>query len=415
MAHHLNKALPPIEELDLQRVAERRWNALGGDLLFPALVLKESALHHNIDVMADFCRRHGVSLAPHGKTTMSPQLIRRQLAAGAWGITAATPSQARAMREFGAERVVIANQVPDRLGLSWMASEMAGNPEVEVYSLVDSVRIVELMDGALAGAALGVQIPVLIELGVEGGRTGCRTLDAAREVAAAVRGSRWLRLAGVEAFEGVIGHDPAPSTLARVDGLLGGIRALVEELAHQGAFAGAPEIVVSAGGSSYFDRVVAVLGGDWPVRRPVRLVLRSGCYVTHDHGMYLEGSPFGTRISESPALKPAMELWGLVHSRPEPSLAIVGFGKRDCSYDAGLPVPLQVRSGSTTRPAPDGMEVTRLNDQHAFCRLAADADLQVGDAVGFGLSHPCTVFDKWRVIPVVDDDYRVLEIIETFF
>jgi D-serine dehydratase len=413
MPHHLHKALPPIEELDLDRVAERRWNALDGDLLFPILVLKESALHHNIDVMSDFCRRSNASLAPHGKTTMSRQLIRRQLAAGAWGITAATPSQARAMREFGAERVVIANQVPDRLGVQWMAAEMAGNPEAEVYSLVDSVRIVEVMEKALADVTADVQLPVLIELGVPGGRTGCRTLEAAREVAAAVQRARRLRLAGVEAFEGVVEH--TAEGLATVDRLLGQMRTLVEELAAQGAFAGAPEIVVSAGGSTFFDRVVAVLGGEWHGRRPVRLVLRSGCYLTHDHGTYMKDGPFGHRLAEWPELRPAMELWGLVHSTPEPDLAIVGFGKRDCSYDMGLPTPIWTRSGGQTRPAPEGMETLRLNDQHAYLRVPAGAGLDVGDAVGFGLSHPCTVFDKWRVIPVVDDDYRVREVVETYF
>lgn len=415
MPHHLHKALPPIEELDLEHVAERGWHALDGDLLFPVLLLKQRALHHNVDVMSDFCRRQGASLAPHGKTTMSPQLVRRQLAAGAWGITAATPSQARAMREFGAERIVIANQVPDRLGLRWIAAEMAGNPEVEIYTLVDSIRIVEVMDDALAGNEPRAQLPVLIELGVKGGRTGARTVESALAVADAVCRSPRLRLAGVEAFEGVIGHGDEPATLAKVDALLGEMRALVEQLATHGAFAGAPEIVVSAGGSTYFDRVVAQLAAGWDVRRPVRLVLRSGCYITHDHGDYGRYGPLGGRLPDWPALQPALELWGMVHSRPEPELAIVGFGKRDCSYDSALPTPLLIRDAAGTRPAPEGMSIDRLNDQHAFCRLPAGAELQVGDLVGCGISHPCTAFDKWRVIPVVDDDYRVVEVAETYF
>jgi D-serine deaminase-like pyridoxal phosphate-dependent protein len=404
-----------MDDLRLEDVGDRGWNALDGDLLFPVLVLKDSALRHNTDVMARFCRDREVSLAPHGKTTMSPQLIRRQLDAGAWGITAATPVQARAMRAAGASRVLIANQVPDRLGLRWIAAEMAGNPEALIFSLVDSPRLVEVMGLALRGAAPGVQMPVLVEMGIDGGRTGCRTIEEAMEVAAAVQRTPELRLAGVEGYEGVIAHDASPTTLERVDEFLRDVRRLAEDLATCGAFAGAPEILVTAGGSLYFDRVVEVLGAPWTLRRPVRVVVRSGCYLTHDHGSYFEHGPLGTRVQGWPRLQPALEIWGMVHSRPESQLAVVGFGKRDVSYDSGLPIPLTVRDHGGERAAPAGMEVFRLNDQHAYLRLPADDRLGVGDLVGCGLRHPCTVFDKWRVIPVVDDQYRVLEAVETLF
>lgn len=410
----LHKALPPVEDLQLDKIRSRGWHALNGDLLLPLLLIKESALSHNIEVMRRFCEDSGVSLAPHGKTTMSPQLIRRQLDAGAWGMTAANPVQARVMRTAGADRVIIANQVPDRLGLRWMALEMAANPETEIFCLVDSVRIVELMQQALEGTSPAVQIPVLIELGVSGGRTGCRTAEQALEVAQAVARASRLRLAGVECFEGVI-HGTDEKGLAEVDGLLRHLRGLAESLAATGAFAGAPEILVTAGGSIYFDRVVAILGAEWGLRRPVRVVLRSGCYLTHDHGSYMRSGPFGGRLAGYPALQPALELWGAVHSRPEPGLAIVGFGKRDSSYDSGLPKPLRVRSGDVESPAPAGIEVFQLNDQHAFVRIPEGDPLQVGDLIGCGISHPCTIFDKWRVIPIVDDDYRVIEVAETLF
>ncbi|HEX4215581.1 MAG TPA: amino acid deaminase [Candidatus Dormibacteraeota bacterium] len=410
----LHKALPPVEDLQLDKIRSRGWHALTGDLLLPILVIREGALNHNIEVMRRFCEDSGVSLAPHGKTTMSPQLIHRQLDAGAWGMTAANPVQARVMRSAGADRVIIANQVPDRLGLRWMALEMAANPEAEIFCLVDSVRIVELMQEALEGTSPAVQIPVLIELGVKGGRTGCRTLEQAMEVASAVARASRLRLAGVECFEGVI-HGTDDETIKEVDDLLRHLRGLTESLAAAGAFAGAPEILVTAGGSTYFDRVVAVLAAGWSLHRPVRVVLRSGCYLTHDHGSYMRGGPFGGRLSAYPALQPALELWGAVHSRPEPGLAIVGFGKRDSSYDSGLPTPLRVRSGDSERPAPAGIEVFQLNDQHAFVHIPEDDPLQVGDLIGCGISHPCTIFDKWRVIPIVDDEYRVNEVAETLF
>jgi D-serine deaminase-like pyridoxal phosphate-dependent protein len=387
-------------------VAERGWRALS-DLAFPVLVLKESALRHNLELMARFCRRYGVSLAPHGKTTMSPQLIARQLEAGAWGVTAASPAQARIFRDFGVHTIVVANQVVDPLGLEWMAAEMAREPTIRLFCLVDSERAVQLMDETLAGRG---PVPVLVEMGLTGGRSGCRTVDQGWRVAAAVRRSRSLRLAGVECFEGVV-SEPDEA----VEGVLRDVRALAESLGREGAFEQVDEVLVTAGGSALFDRVVHHLAGGWDLGRPVRVVLRSGCYLTHDHGAYERLSPFGGRLREWEPLRQALEVWGLVHSRPEPDLAIVGFGKRDVSYDMGLPRPLTVRPRGGLARSAEGMEVFRLNDQHAYLRVPAGEDLAVGDLVGCGLAHPCTVFDKWRSIPVVDDDYAVLSAVRTYF
>jgi D-serine deaminase-like pyridoxal phosphate-dependent protein len=400
--------LPPgPDAVTLDQVAGQGWHALT-DLMLPVVTLRDAALRHNLDLMARFCARSGVSLAPHGKTTMSPQLVRRQLDAGAWGVTAASPAQARLFRAFGVERVLIANQVVDPVGLRWLGEELAAHPEAWLCCLVDSERGVELMDRGLEGA--GVRLPVLLEMGMTRGRAGCRTPDAAARVAAAVGASRSLRLAGVECFEG-IRHEAGPD----VESLLAGVREVASALLRSGAFAGAEEALVTAGGSLLFDLVVHHLAGGWDADPPVRVLLRSGCYLTHDHGDYERGSPFGTRLPEWEPLRQALEVWGLVHSRPEPDLAILGFGKRDVSYDVALPRPLWVRdrAGATREAA--GLEVFRLNDQHAYLRLPAGDPLAVGDLVGCGLAHPCTVFDKWRSLPVVDDDYRVVGAIRTYF
>ena len=111
-----------------------------------------------------------------------------------------------------------------------------------------------------------------------------------------------------------------------------------------------------------------------------------------------------------------MEVWGAVLSLPEPGLALLGFGKRDVSYDLGLPLPRLVKSGTeAVRRVRGEASIFALNDQHAYMRLAAEEDLRVGDLVGCGISHPCTAFDKWRLIPVVDDEYRVLDAVLTYF
>src|SRR6056297_3193682 len=79
--------------------------------LWPVAVIIEPTLRRNSATMAAFCARHGMALAPPGKTTMTPALFELQLADGAWAITAATVWQARLMQAAAVPRVLIANEV----------------------------------------------------------------------------------------------------------------------------------------------------------------------------------------------------------------------------------------------------------------------------------------------------------------
>jgi D-serine dehydratase len=275
--------------------------------------------------------------------------------------------------------------------------------------LVDSPRAVELLGAGLAAAGSTRQLPVLLEVGAAGGRAGARDDTQARAVAAAVAASGQLVLAGVEAWEGGLGSDRCPATLAAIDALVARALALAVELDAAGAFTDRAEILLTAGGSAYFDRVAAGLRPDRPLSRPARTVLRSGCYLTHDHGGYERLSPLAGR------LRPALQLWTDVRSRPEPGLAIVGFGKRDAPYDSGLPVVLGVvEPDGTRRPPPPGAHVAATNDQHAFVRWT-DGELAVGDVLVCGISHPCTAFDKWSALPLVDETSSVVGAVRTVF
>jgi D-serine deaminase-like pyridoxal phosphate-dependent protein len=411
-------------------VAEKRSLA---DLATPLLVLDEAALAHNIDAMARFCAAHGVDLAPHGKTTMAPQLFARQLAAGAWGITVATAAQARACRAFGVATVLVANQLVDPDGLAWAAAELRRDPTFRLLVFADSTAGVAAMERALRAAGAPRPVDVVIDVGAEGGRTGCRDLagdtTGAEAVARATHASPVLRLAGVGGFEGVMAADRAPAGLARVRAHLRSMRDTAAALDALGLFADAPEILLTAGGSAYFDDAVALLtatGDDWRPSRPVRTVLRSGAYVTHDSGHYRELTPSGDPDSvlsgapgpdaAPPRFRPALRLLGRVLSRPEPGLALLDFGKRDAPADLGLPVPLTAHTPDGTPIGLTGAAVSALADQHAFLRLDDPGHpLAVGDLVACGVSHPCTAFDKWRLIPVADPDGHVTELIHTFF
>jgi D-serine dehydratase len=404
------KGLPAGPPIALEEVGRQGWNVLEGDFMLPVMLLKHTALQHNLRVMADFCARHGLSLAPHGKTTMAPQLVDMQLAAGAWAVTAATMWQVRVYRAFRATRIVLANELVEPAAIRWVAEELKRDSSFDFYCLVDSAEGVARLVEGLAGAGFERRLNVLLEIGFLGGRTGCRTPEQAMAVARAVAAAPHLQLAGVESFEGIMHSVPD------VDGLLDRMRRVLVEADGNGLFGESAEVIVSAGGSAYFDRVVDDLGGVWKLSRPVRLVIRSGCYITHDAVHYTHLSPFGSRLPDTEPLREALEVWGVVLSRPEPELALLGFGKRDVSYDLELPVPRLVKRGSeAVRPLKGAASITALNDQHAYLRLEAGEVLAVGDLVGCGISHPCTAFDKWRLLPVVDDGYGVVDAVLTYF
>lgn len=378
--------------------------------LGPLCVLDSAALQHNLGVMAAWCQQHGVELAPHGKTHMSPQLLAKQFDAGACAVTAATISQVRTFRAFGVREVILANELVDPAGIAWLAAEQDSDPDFRLLCWVDSLRGVALMNDALAAAGSGRPVEVCVEVGAWGARTGCRGDRTVDDVVSAVLASRHLRLAGVAGYEAALGHDVSKKGLATIRDYLLTLRTVAQRVS---TLCETDVPIVTAGGSTHFDLVAETLTGDW------HTILRSGCYLTHDDGLYRRTSPL-TRPGAAPdGLRAAMTVWAQVCSRPEPGLALLTMGRRDISFDQDLPVPQRIRSTAGTWSAAgltDSM-VVKLNDQHAFLQLASTARdaVDVGTWIEFGVSHPCTTFDKWPMIPVIDADGRVVELVRTFF
>jgi D-serine deaminase-like pyridoxal phosphate-dependent protein len=347
----------------------------------PVAILDGPAMTGNLDRYAAFCADRGLLFAPHVKTTMAPALAAEQARRGAWGFTVANVAQARVLRAFGVRRILIAHGVVDAAAVDWLAAQQE---QAEVYCWVDS-------PAAVANLA-GRPIPVFVELGLPGGRTGARGVSAAVEVARAVDAAPGLRLAGVAGYEGSYGHDRSSGDVAAVRGHLAELVRLADAVDAE---------TVTAGGSAYPDLVAeafAGLGGR-------QAVLRSGAYVAHDDGYYAGLSPF--------PLEPALRVWSTVVSTPEPGLAFLNMGKRDVSYDLDLPVPLQILRDGALRPV-ERVSVTALNDQHAYLSDPA-REVAVGDWVVCGISHPCTMFERWRALPVVDSGHRVTDLVHTFF
>ncbi len=381
----------------------------------PTAILLRSAIENNSALFAKFCKEHKVSFAPHGKTTMSPELFDIQVRDGAWGITAATAFQARTMIEHGVPRVLIANEVVAPGDIAWVAE--ATRQKHEVICCVDSVQAVKILEGGLAGLLRGRKVPVLVELGVMDGRTGARTVPEALVVARKVVESTFLKLVGVSGFEGIIAESPTQTAEQRVDIFLDELRDLADAMIAENLFQDVNEILISAGGSVFFDRVAARLVGRNSTI-PERIVIRSGCYLSHDDGVINQLSPYGS-TSDLPGdmFQAALEVWGVVLSRPEPSRVIVGVGKRDVSTDGMLPIAKKILRRGSVDPQnwANGTRAVRVDDQHLYLNVDADEEVAVGDLIGFGISHPCTTFDKWRAIPITNDKYQVVAIANTKF
>lgn len=409
------KGLPPqVGAIVLGEIGQRGWSLPDGDLTLPAAVLRKSALAANSATMRDFLASHDMLIAPHGKTTMAPQLYAMQLADGAWGITISTVQHLATCRRFDIDRVVIANQIVGRAEIDYLFDTLVTAPQLELYCLIDSVEgVARLVEGARRHGN-AARLNCLIEVGVAGGRAGCRTIADALAVArAAVAGGLMLR--GVEGFEGILADAKA------VDAFLDFICDTAAAISTENLFAANQPVILTAGGSSFYDRVAARLAAGRRIAPEVKIVARSGCYLTHDSGAYADA--FTDLQHRDPTMakatyQPALLVFAYVQSRPETDKAILSVGRRDVGADAGLPVPMLVfRHGRDKSPvaiAP-GYKLTGLNDQHAHLTLPDGSDLAVGDIVGFGVSHPCTTFDKWQVLYVVDDEWRVVDAIKTFF
>lgn len=409
-----------IAALPIAAVADQRWNLLKEDLPLPVAILKESALATNSRWMRAFAERHDVAIAPHGKTTLAPALFDLQMRDGAWGITVSTPHQIAVAIAAGHRRIFVANQIVGRAGLRYVLGLLDADPELFICSLVDSVDLVDQIHAVAQATGARRPLPVLVEAGFAGGRTGCRTVEQGLAVARAVAASPHLDLIGIEGFEGIIRKADVAATLAAVEGFLADVVALTEACDREKLF-GVESILLSAGGSAFFDLVVAAFErASLSVAHTV--LLRSGCYITHDAGLYT--FLFALLKMRAPELfdhggpQAALEVWAYVQSIPEPGRAIVTLGKRDAGFDE-MPVALHWYRPDDTMAAPAPLPVecrlVALNDQHGFLDLPDDVPLRVGDMIAFGISHPCLTFDKWRVLHVVDDDYGVTGSIRTYF
>ena len=393
-------------------VADLGWNLLAEDVSLPAAVLYEARVRHNLQWMQRFMEAYRVKLAPHGKTTMSPALFQRQIDGGAWGITLANAPQVQAAHNHGIRRVLMANQLVGRANMAIIARILRQDPDFTYFCIIDSPA-----NAAHLGAYFGEQgltLPVLIELGPAGGRTGVR--DDAQFQAVADEIARWpaLALAGIEVYEGVLQEEQA-------------IRAFLRRAT--GALRGP-----GRSGPPAQERP----GTD--LRRRLGLVRRGG------RGILESGHRRAAGRGAAPRLLPVarrgrLPLGGRAHQRAQPRGPQDGSGPAARAAGLGLRCnrcpsraapssrwasatpprrrPAHARPALPSRPgrpgaAPAHWKLTAMMDQHAFMQIGEGDDIQVGDMIAFDISHPCLTFDKWRQVLLVDEQYRVIDVAETF-
>jgi D-serine dehydratase len=410
-----SKGIPGPGTVTPGSVVEKNWNLLADDLPYPVMVLLDSVVEHNLKTMAGWCAANGFLFSPHGKTTMCPQLYRRQMDSGAWGITVASAQQAMVGVKFGLKRIFIANQLVGRANIRSVALAMNADPKLEMYCILDSIEGVQHLADHLKAAGARRPIRVLLEGGREGWRTGVRSLAEGREVLQAIlKRPDVLEFRGFEGYEGIARLEEGAQVKEYLETLIRTVDTLAAEVPKP-----ASPFIFSVGGTSFLDYQHEVLPA---LKGRYQIIVRSGCYVTHDHGNYVahvkRTHARGMGDEAWPPLRQALELWSLVQSVRDGKTAILTFGRRDCPHDGDFPLPLYVvrpgQSRSDARPL-EGAKIAKLNDQHAFLSIPPAVELHVGDRVACGIIHPCTAFDKWAVIPVVDDAYKVIDLYCTYF
>ena len=414
---------PGHAPLPLEAIGKQGWKPYDGTMALPLISLDRQAFADNVALMMAYVKDHGVEIAPHAKTPMSTAIVDALVAAGAWGASVADIRQAAVLLKAGQRRLILANQIGGPAAARRLAALLAGFPDADLHVFVDSPALAEALAAAWRERGDLPRLGLLVEFGA--GRAGARdgdTADAILDVILAAE-TPTFKLTGIAAYEGAAATADAQETMLRIDGLvaltagfLPKVRARVGD--------GRP-LIVTAGGSVYFDRVVAGLSAAVKADPDCRLVLRSGAIFFHDHGIYEHGlagldARGGFRIggqsrSASSGFRPALRVWAEVLSLPEPGLAICGMGLRDVAIDQGLPRPLALYREGARLADLAGAGVLRLNDQHAFVTLAAGSGVQVGDVVEFGISHPCTCLDRHAIVYGLEPDHTVTAAYPTSF
>ena len=362
------KGIPgSVEPFPLKEIKNKNWNILNEDMPMPIMVLKQDQLNHNLKTFAEYLKNNNLYISPHGKTTMSPQLFSTQLDHGAWGITAGAINQIQVMYQYGVKRILLANQLLGKSHLETISNYINNDKDFSFYCFVDSVDQFNNIRKNLNDTKLINPINLLPEIGAQNGRTGIRSKKAFLELVDEITKdkSNNFSFAGISSYEGIAAV--AMKGSQAVHDFCSFIEDIILSIPSN-HFSKINELIITSGGSTHFD-IVGERFSKLELSVPIKILLRSGCYITHDHGPYLEALKTAQEDKNrqwDQSLKPALEIWSYVQSIPETNLAFLTMGKRDAPYDAGLPKPLKRFRPGEGYMELGAAEIFSSNDQHSF-------------------------------------------------
>ncbi len=337
------------------------------DIPTPALLVDVPAMERNIRRMAEFFAEGPCKLRPHFKAHKTPEIARRQLAAGSCtGLTCATVSEAEVAADF-CDDILIANEV---LGPGKAARVAALARRIDIKVAVDSTIGLEEI-AATAASDADVTIGILVEVAA-GFRCGVRPGEEALALARTVAETKGLALRGVMGYEGhVVGIEDRAQREAAARQAMERVLSSVQLIRD----AGLPCDIVSAGSTATFD-ITGRLDGVTEIQ--------AGSYVLMDTDYAKLDIPF----------EQAFSVLGTVLSRPNPALCIADSGHKSCTMDHGYPL---VRNLKDAR-------VIFLSDEHALITVRPDSGVAPGDRIQLWPSHIDPTINLHDVLYAVDGE-----------
>ena len=421
------KGIKDIDKIKIQDIKKQKWNILKEDVQFPILTIKKSFFNKNILSMHKYVKANKVFLAPHIKTSMSPQIIQQIFNLGCWGFTVANNQQLSVLLKMGIRKIIFANLITNQSNIDNLFQLINQYKDIQIYICVDSIFGINLLKTLSKKLNFNRVIKILIEVGYQNSRSGIRNIKSLNKILDSLRILPVnFKISGILFYEGASAVNNYSISLKRVEKCIKLAFNCLNFLISNNIINN-KECIISGGGSEYFDLVVDSFKKN-KKNKNFKFVIRPGSYIAYGHGYYLSSLNKindrkkiiikNKKINATDLFQPSLELWAHVISQQDSGKAILNFGKRDVSFDLGYPIPLLVyRNGKILHKSPydKNIVVYKLNDQHAFIKFSKNYNIEVGDLVKFGVSHPCITIDKWKIFYMINDNNTIVEAFKTFF
>lgn len=340
------------------------------DLSIPCVLVNAPRLNANIAGMQAACDHHGIELRPHIKTHKLVEVARRQLSAGAHGLTCAKLGEAEAMLPSGARSIFVAHSLVDPRQAARVAASteqldtlfLAVTSEAQAEALINLARLT------------GKKVAVLMAIDTGLGREGTRTTAAAQRIATLLARSPHTALRGFYTHEGNLYGVPPAEQAARVEEIISQLAAVRDVIDRS--------LPLWPGCSVSARLTLAAARGRVQAIRP-------GAYVFGDIALT---KTTGVMRNDEVAL----HVLATVVDKPEPGLALIDAGSKTFSSDR--------TAENIFALAADGRDLilVRVNEEHGYVRgMAVDA-LHIGERIAFMPAHVCPVINLTDEVVVTD-------------